>query len=84
MVDPLQSNLAPNQVPWFWPQMKVFCPKAVADVALQGEHFPDWVNGPTSPDGGVEQRQEQADQGGHTERGRDGERGQPGRHPPRG
>ena len=39
MVDPLQSNLAPNQVPWFWPQMKVFVPKQLLMLPCRENTF---------------------------------------------
>ena len=39
MVDPLQSNLAPNQVPWFWLQMKVFVPKQLLMLPCRENTF---------------------------------------------
>ena len=79
MVDTLQSNLAPIQV---LAKVESFCSNyrfcSNTRCILQGEHVFDRVNGAASPDGGVEQRREQAHHGGHTQRGGDGQRGQPG------
>ena len=77
MVDTLQSNLAPIQVSLVLAKIESFGSRKII-VALQGKHVSDWVNGAASPDGGVEQRREQAQHGGHTHWGGNGQRGQPG------